>query len=35
MEVAEGLPIGVMVAAPRYRDETCLRLMKELEQDKI
>ena len=30
-EVSEGMPVGVMVVALRYRDELCLRVMKELE----
>jgi len=31
MKGAEGLPMGVQVAALQYRDEMCLRVMKEIE----
>jgi len=31
MNGAQGLPIGVQVVAPRYQEELCLRVMKELE----
>ena len=32
LEGAEGLPVGVQVATPIYRDEQCLAVMKRIEE---
>jgi Asp-tRNA(Asn)/Glu-tRNA(Gln) amidotransferase A subunit family amidase len=32
MQGSEGMPISVCVMSPSYRDETCLRVMKEIEK---
>ena len=32
MPDVEGFPVGVQVVAPTWKDEVCLRVMKELEK---